>query len=156
MPQCHNATMLQCIKASVTLWLISSAPDYWSSGPGFEPGICHSGKTLRTGKVTTVYTVKSRGREGDLPMGPKKDRKKIFSCQQRNIRVVGCTHITTQLSPGLGAATIFKFCDKRQRNLLRLLGHLKIRKMLDPWWQTRVSRQLLAEMWREIVTYLKS
>ena len=31
------------------------APDYWGSGPGFESGIFHSGKTLRTGFVIVIF-----------------------------------------------------------------------------------------------------
>ena len=62
-------------------WLIGSSPDYWGSGSGFESGISHSGKTLRTGRVT-VYTVKSRGREGSLPLrSKKKEKRKIYLVQ---------------------------------------------------------------------------
>ena len=34
---------------------IGRAPDYWGSGPGFESGIFHSGKTLRTGFVIVIF-----------------------------------------------------------------------------------------------------
>ena len=38
--------------------------------PGSNPRHISQWKTLRTGRVT-VYTVKSRGRDGDLPLRPK-------------------------------------------------------------------------------------
>ena len=56
-------------------WLIGSAPDYWGSDPGSNSASLTVAKTLRTGRVT-VYTVKSRGREGNLPLRPKKEGQK--------------------------------------------------------------------------------
>ena len=43
--------------------------------PGSNPASLTVAKTLRTGRVT-VYTVKSRGREGNLPLRLKKKGKK--------------------------------------------------------------------------------
>ena len=57
-------------------WLIGSAADKRDSGPGFKSGISHCGQTLRTGGGT-VYTVKSRGREVNLPMRAKNDNKNL-------------------------------------------------------------------------------
>ena len=44
--------------------------------PGSNPASLTVAKTLRTGRVT-VFTVKSRGREGNLPLRPKKREKKV-------------------------------------------------------------------------------
>ena len=46
-----------------------------AKGPGFESGISHSGKTLRTSRFT-VYTVKSRVREEKPPT----DANFLFNC----------------------------------------------------------------------------
>ena len=60
--------------------LIGGAPDYCGSGPWFESDISHSGKTLRTGRVT-VYTIKSRGKEGNLHLRQTKvKRKGLWHC----------------------------------------------------------------------------
>ena len=65
-----------------------SASDYSTEavhGPGFESGISHRGKTQRTGRAT-VYTLKSRDREGNLRLRPKKEneRKRIRTKKNKN------------------------------------------------------------------------
>ena len=60
-------------------WLIGSALDYWGSGPGFEYGLSHRVKLWGQAEslCTTVHTVKSRGREGYLPLRQKKYTERI-------------------------------------------------------------------------------
>ena len=64
--------------------------------------------TLRTGRVT-VYNAKSRGREGDLPLWPKKDRKKRGNQSRKTIKSERKTmkHLQQQL---FGLEILNKFC----------------------------------------------
>ena len=55
-------------------WLLDIALQTTAAvhGPGFESGTSHSGYTLKTDRVTG-YTVRSQGREGNLPLRQKKE-----------------------------------------------------------------------------------
>ena len=53
-------------------WFISSALDYYGSGPGFESGISTETGDRHEAELQYYAYCNSRGREGNLPVPPKK------------------------------------------------------------------------------------
>ena len=58
-------------------WLNGNAPDFWGKSPGFESGITHNDPDALQDHCVIRKNVE--GREGNLPLRPKKDLKKTFS-----------------------------------------------------------------------------
>ena len=76
--------MWQLFEDVVAHWY--SAPDYWGSSPGFKSGISHSGKALRTGRVTVyiLYICKNLGAEREASPWAKKKRKRTNNFNKKS------------------------------------------------------------------------